>query len=114
MRRVLRPCTTNVQSARLGIDVLAVQADQRPFLRRYANLIQLIGAKTHLEKLAHTVRPKVDPKAKRAKLFDCLENNGGHTDLIKRQSQRQLTNASSCDKYGLIREWPTPFYRDPN
>ena len=41
MHRVLRPVVAGEQPARLGIDVVAVEPDQRPFLGRQAHAVEV-------------------------------------------------------------------------
>ena len=44
MHRILRPVVAGEQPARLGIDVVAVEPDQRPFPRRQADAVEIAFA----------------------------------------------------------------------
>ena len=66
MHGVLRPTVTGEETARLGVDVLAVQPDERPLARLQPDRVQLVGTDTELVQLAHRVGLQVDPYAEEA------------------------------------------------
>ena len=97
MRRILRPFIAGLKAARLGIDVVAVQADQRPFLRRQTDQVEVRGDDAEVEKLAHRVGLQIDADAEWPQLPHALEHDARHTDLMKRQRHGKAANTAAGD-----------------
>ena len=108
VHRVLRPTITGLRAARLGIDVVSVEPDQRPFLRRQANLVEIGRADAEIVKLAHRIRLQVDADAERAHLAHRLEDDGAHADLMERERGGQPADAATGDKYRSVRHAALP------
>ena len=98
MHRVLRPVVAGEQPARLGIDVVAVEPDQRPFLGRQADAVEVGLRDAEVVELAHGVGLQVDADAERAHLAHRLEHDAGHADLVQRQRRRQPADAAAGDE----------------
>ena len=71
--------------ARLRVDVVAVQADQRPLFRGHANLVELCFRDAEVVELAHRVGLQVDADTERLHLAHGLEHQARHADLVKRE-----------------------------
>ena len=98
MHGVLRPVVAGEQPARLGVDVVAVQPDQRPFLRGQADAVEVGLAEAEVVELAHGVGLQVDADAERAHLAHRLEHDAGHTDLVQRERGREPADAAARNK----------------
>ena len=103
MDRVLRPVVAGVLSARFGIDVMAVEADQRPFFRRQADTIHLGRADAEIIEFAHGVRLEVDADAEWTHFAHGFVDDAGNPDLLQGQRRRQTADAAAGDDHGICR-----------
>ena len=108
MHRVLRPLVAGEQPARLGVDVVAVEPDQRPFLGRQAHAVEVGLREAEIVELAHGVGLQIDADAERAHLADRFEDDAGHADLVQRQRCRQPADAAAGDDDAIFRSWLGP------
>jgi hypothetical protein len=104
VHRVLRPVIAGVETARLGIDVVAIQPHQRPFLGGQADPVEIALADAEVVQLAHGVRLHVDADAERAHLPHRLEDDAGHTDLVQRQRRGEAPDAAAGDDHRIVRQ----------
>ncbi len=102
MHGILRPLVAGQQAAGLGIDVVAVEADQRPLLGGQADAIEVGLRDAEVVELAHRVGLQVHADAQRAHLAHRLEHDARHADLVQRQRRRQPADAAAGDEYGVI------------
>ena len=102
MHRVLRPVVAGEFSARLGIDVVAVEPDQRPFLCGQADLVEVRLGDAEVVKLAHGVRLQVDADAERAHLAHRFEDGARHADLMQRERGGEPADAAAGDDHAII------------
>ena len=102
MHGILRPLVAGQQAARLGIDVVAVEPDQRPFLGGQTDAIEVGLRDAEVEELAHRIGLQVDADAQRAHVAHRLEDDAGHADLVQRQGRRQPADAAAGDEYGVV------------
>jgi hypothetical protein len=102
VHRVLRPVVAGEQPARLRIDVVAVQPDQRPFLRRNANPVEVLRREAEVVELAHCIRLQVDADTERAHVAHRLEHDAGDPDLVQRQRRREPAEAAARDQYRIV------------
>ena len=114
VHRVLRPVVAGEQPARLGVDVVAIQPHQRPFLGGQADAVEVGLRDAEIVKLAHGVRLHVDADAERAHLAHRFEYDTGHADLVQRQCRRQPANAAAGDDDLIIRHTLGPIYSRMN
>jgi hypothetical protein len=108
MNRVLRPLVSRQESARFGIDVVAVEPDQRPFLGRQTHAIEIGLTETEIIELAHRVRLHVDANAERAHLAHRFEHNAGHTDLMQCQRGGEPADTATGNDYEIVPHAPHP------
>ena len=97
MHRILRPVVAGELAARLGIDVVAVQAHQRPFPGRQADAVEIGFGDAEIVELAHGIGLHIDADAERPHLAYRLVDNAGHADLVEREGHRQAANAAAGD-----------------
>ncbi len=102
VHRVLRPPVAGQQAARLGIDVVAVAAHQRPFARRQADGGQLRVVDAQVHQLAHGIRLQVDAHAEWLEFRHRLVDDARHADLVQRQGQRHAADAAAGNQHGLL------------
>jgi hypothetical protein len=98
---VLRPAVAGEQAARLGVDVVAVAADQRPFAGLDADAVQHLAADAEVIELANGVGLQVDADAERLRIGDGLVHHARHADLVKRERESHAADAASGDQDGL-------------
>ena len=102
MNRVLRPFVSGQAPTRLGIDVIAVESDQRPFLCRQAHAVEIVLGDAQINEFPHGIGLQIDADAERAHVPDGFEDDAGHADLVKRQGGRQATDAAAGDDYRIV------------
>jgi hypothetical protein len=102
MNRVLRPVVAGEQPARLGIDVVAVQPNERPFPCGKANAIEIVLREAKIIEFAHRVRLEIDADAERTHLADRFEDDARHADLVERKGRRKPPNAAPGDDYSTV------------
>jgi hypothetical protein len=83
MHGVLRPSVSRFQSTGFGIDVVAVQAHQRPFLGGKADLIQVVLIDAEVVELTHGVGLQVDAHAQRPHLAHRLVYDATYSNLVQ-------------------------------
>jgi len=66
MNRILRPLVSGQPPARLGIDVVAVEPDQRPFLRGQADAVEIVLGDAEIAEFPHRIGLQIDAHAERA------------------------------------------------
>ena len=98
MHGVLRPAIAGEPPARLRVDVVAVQADQRPLFRGHADLVELRFRDAEVIELAHGVGLQVDADTERLHLAHGLEHHARYADLVKREGRRQPADPASCNE----------------
>ena len=103
MNRILRPVVAGQEPAGLGIDVIAVEPDQRPFLCGQAHPVEIVFGDAEIVEFTHGIGLQIDADAERAHVPDRFEDNAGHADLVERQGCRQPTNAAAGDDHKIIR-----------
>ena len=103
MHRVLRPFVSGQAPARFGIDVIAVEPDQRPFFRRQAHAIEIVLGDAEIAEFPHGIGLQIDADAERAHFPDGLEHDAGHADLLERQGGRQPADAAAGDEHKIAR-----------
>ena len=74
MHGVLLPVVAGELAARLGIDVVAVQPDQRPFPGRQPDAVERRLADAEIVEFAHRIGLQVDADAERPHLAHLLED----------------------------------------
>ena len=111
MHRILRPVVAGETPARLRIDVVAVEPDQRPFPRGQAHLIELALGDPEIVELAHRIGLHIDADAERAHLARRFEHHAGHADLVQRQGRRQSADAAAGDEHGAFRHAFGPIWK---
>ena len=84
MRCVLRPVIAGEQPPGLGIDVVAVEPDERPFLDRHAYAVQVRLGEAEIAEFAHGVRLQIDANTERAHIADRFEYDAGNANLVQR------------------------------
>ena len=87
------------QTSRLGIDIIAVQANQSPFLGLQANLIKCIHAKSQFVKFTNRIRLDVYTNPKRLDFGDRFKHNTGHTNLMQGQGATQTADTAANNQY---------------
>jgi hypothetical protein len=92
------PAVAGQPAARLGVDVVAVAADQRPFARLQPDGVEHGFVETQVEQLAHGVGLQVDAHAQRLQFGHGFEHGARHADLVQRQRQRQAADAAAGDQ----------------
>ncbi len=95
MHGVLRPVVAGQKSARLGVDVVAVEPDQRPFLGGQSDAVEVGLAESEVVQLAHGVGLHVDADAERAHLADGFVHDAGHADLVQCERRREAADAAA-------------------
>ena len=75
MHSILRPVVARAFSARLGIDVVAVEPNQRPFFRRQADAVEVGFGDAEVIEFAHRIGLQIDADAERAHLADRFEDD---------------------------------------
>ena len=103
MNRVLRPVVSGQEPPGLGIDVIAVESDQRPFFCGQAHAVEIVLGEAEIVEFAHGIGLQIDADAERAHVPDRFEDNAGHADLVERQGCRQPANAAAGDDHKIIR-----------
>ena len=99
MNRILRPVVAGQEPARLGIDVVAVKPDQRPFLCGQADAVEILLGDAEIIEFAHGIGLQIDADAERAHFPHRFEDDAGHADLVERQGCCQPANAAAGDDY---------------
>ncbi len=102
MDRILRPVVARRPAAGLGIDVVAVQPDQRPFLRRDADPVEVRLSDAEVVEFAHRIGLQIDADAQRAHLAHRLDDHAGRADLMQRQGRRQAADAAAGDNHERV------------
>ena len=95
MHRVLRPVVAREFAARLRIDVVAVQSDQRPFARRKADPVEVGLGDAEVVEFAHGIGLQIDADAERAHVAHRFEDDTGHANLMERKRSREPANAAA-------------------
>src|SRR4029079_11726829 len=90
-----RPLVAREQAARLGIDVVAVQPHERPFLGLHADRVEPLRPDAELVELANGVGLKVDTYAERLRLGASLEHDASHADLMQCEGDAQSADAAA-------------------
>src|SRR6185369_577436 len=108
MHRVLRPFVASQKATRLGINVVAIEADQRPFLGGEADAIEFRARDAEIVELAYGIGLQIDADAERTQVTHCLEDDTGNADLMQRQGRRQPANAAAGDDYAVTRHKQNP------
>lgn len=103
MHRVLRPAVAGGQTARLGIDLVAVATHQRPFARLQADGVEHVVAEAQVVQLAYGVGLQVDADAQRLQLGHGLEDDARHADLMEGERGGHATDAAASDEDGAGR-----------
>jgi hypothetical protein len=98
MDGVLRPVVAGAQTARLGVHVLAVETDQRPFERLDADGGECFRADAHFVELAHGVGLQVDAHAQRLELRDGFKDVARDSDLVERERGGEAADAGARDE----------------
>lgn len=101
MDGVLRPPVSRQAAARLRIDVVAVQPDQRPFPRGQADAVEVGFGDAQILEFLHRIGLQVDADAERAHLARRLEHHAGHADLVQRQRGGQPADTAAGDEDGM-------------
>ena len=96
---VLRPLVPGEPPAPLRVDVVAVQADQRPLFRGHADLVELRFRDAEVIELAYCVGLQVDADAERFHLAHGLEHRARHADLMKGQGRGQPANPATGNEH---------------
>ena len=102
MHRVLRPVVARQFSARLRIDVVAVESDQRPFFRRQADAVEVGFSHAEVVEFAHGIGLQIDADAERAHLADRLEDDGAHADLMECERGGEPANAAAGNDDAVV------------
>ena len=102
MNRILRPVVSGEQPARFGIDVVAVEPNQRPFLGGEADPVEVMRGDAEIVEFAHGVGLQVDADAERAHFADRFEYDARHTDLMQREGCRQSADAATGDDNAAV------------
>ena len=102
MNGVLRPPVPGQAPARLGIDVVAVEPDQRPLLCGQAHAVEIVLGDAQIAELPHGIGLQIDADAERAHFPGGLEDDAGHADLVQRQGGREPADAAAGDDYGTV------------
>ena len=102
MDRVLRPVVAGEQTARLGVDVVAVEPDQCPFRAWMPMRSSSSAVDAEVVELAHGVGLQIDADAERRASRDRLEDDARHADLVQRQGRRQSANPAAGDEHRMI------------
>ncbi len=100
VHRVLRPAIARQQAARLGIDVIAVAADQGPLAGLDADGVEQLVVEAEVVQLAHGIGLQVDADAQRLQLGHGLEDDARHADLVQREGERDAADAAAGDQHG--------------
>jgi hypothetical protein len=103
VHRILRPVVAGEFPARLRIDVVAVEGDQRPFLRRHADAVEIALREAEIGELAHGVGLHIDADAERAQFARRLEHDAGYADLVQRQRGGEPADAPARDQHWMVR-----------
>ena len=98
---VLRPSVAGEQAARLGVDVVAIAADQCPFAGLDADPVQHLAVDAEVMELANGVGLKVDADAEWLRIGDSLVHHARNADLVKREREGHAADAASGDQDGL-------------
>ena len=102
MHGVLRPVVAGKFSAGLGIDVVAVQSDQRPFPGGEADLVEIGLGDAEVVKLAHGVGLQVDADAEWAHVAHRFEHGARDADLMQRERGREPADAAAGNDHAII------------
>ena len=100
MHRILRPAVTGEQSARLGVDVVAVASDQRPFAGLDADAVEHLVVKAQVVQLANRIGLQVDAHPQRLQVGHRFIDNAGHADLVQREGEGHAPDAAAGDQHG--------------
>ena len=92
---------TGGETARFGIDVLAVPANQRPLFSPDTDLVQRRRVEAQIEQFAYGVRLQVDPDAHRLRFAHRLEHEAPYADLMQRQRNAQSADPCTRDDGGF-------------
>jgi hypothetical protein len=103
VHRVLRPVVAGEQAARLRIDVVAVEADQRPFPGGQPDAVEICLGEAEVVKLAHRIGLQIDADPERPHLADRLKHDAGHADLMERQRGGKPADAAARDEDRSVR-----------
>ena len=107
MHRVLRPVVAREFAARLRIDVVAVQSDQRPFARRKADPVEVGLGDAEVVEFAHGIGLQIDADAERAHVAHRFEDDTGHANLMERERSREPANAAAGNDHAVAGETVT-------
>ena len=113
MDGVLRPVVAGEPPAWLGINVVAVQSHQRPFLRRQTDAVEIGWREAEVVKLAHGIGLQIDADAERPHVADSFEHDAWDADLVQRERRRQPANAAAGDDHSIIGHNPVQLRRRP-
>jgi hypothetical protein len=102
MYGVLRPVVAGEFSARFGIDVVAVQSDQRPLPGGQTHPVEIGLGDAEVVKFAHGVRLQIDADAERAHVTHRFEDSARHADLMQRERGREPTDAAAGNDHAII------------
>ena len=80
---------------------LPFKPDQRPFLGRQADAVEIGFGDAEVVELAHGIGLQIDADAERAHLAHRLEDDAGHADLVERERGRQAANAAAGDDHAI-------------
>ena len=103
MHGILRPVIAGDETARFRIDVVAVQAHQRPFLGGHADAVEVLFGEAEIVKFAHGIGLQIDADAERAHLARRFEHNAGHADPFERERRRQPADAAAGNEHEIVR-----------
>src|SRR5690606_4975341 len=98
MHGVLRPVVAGTQTARLGVNVVAVESDQGPFLSLDTDCRERLWAKAQLVELAHGIGLQVDADSQRLDLGDTFEDVARHADLVQRERSAETADTGARDQ----------------
>ena len=94
VHRVLRPTVAGEQAASLGVDIVAIAPDQRPFAGLDADAVQHLGVDAEVIELANGVRLQVDTDTERLEVLNRFQHHTGHTDLMEGEGDTQSSDAA--------------------
>ena len=79
MNRVLRPVVASQEPSGLGIDVIAVEPDQRPFSCGQAHPVEVILGEAEIIEFSHGIGLQIDADAERAHFPDRFDRQSARS-----------------------------------
>src|SRR5690606_21656066 len=95
MHGILGPVVTRLGPAHFGVDVVAVEADERPLPRRQADAVEVVRTYAEVVEFAHGIGLQVDADTQRAQFTYGVENDAGNAYLVQRKGHRKAADAST-------------------